>query len=158
MEVVQNILNEIWKGNGKTRFKKKQWEVEPKPSTGRIWDDGDKIKAVDTELDQSLKNMLPTKGSRARPEDERDVDQRNGVGKNRFTRDLLFYCQLQPSRVQEISSSARLQQLGSTVKAADKLASLFISASKLAKSRPSNSINLIFQQKGIVEIRQRRHC
>ncbi|KHG05010.1 Serine/threonine-protein kinase TOR [Gossypium arboreum] len=26
--------------------------------------------------------MLPTKGSRARPEDERDVDQRNGVGKN----------------------------------------------------------------------------
>ncbi|TYG86568.1 hypothetical protein ES288_A13G143600v1 [Gossypium darwinii] len=45
-------------------------------------DDGDKIKAVDTELDQSLKNMLPTKGSRACPEDERDVDQRNGVGKN----------------------------------------------------------------------------
>ncbi|KAK8317957.1 hypothetical protein V6Z11_A13G141200 [Gossypium hirsutum] len=26
--------------------------------------------------------MLPTKGSRACPEDERDVDQRNGVGKN----------------------------------------------------------------------------
>ncbi|PPR93773.1 hypothetical protein GOBAR_AA26890 [Gossypium barbadense] len=69
---------------------------------------------------------------------------------NRFTRDLLFYYQLQLLRVREILASARLQQLGSTPKAADKLASLFISASKLAKARPSNSINLIFQQ--------RRHC
>ncbi|PPS06445.1 hypothetical protein GOBAR_AA14232 [Gossypium barbadense] len=46
-------------------------------------DDGDEIKAGDSELDPSSKNMLPTKGSRARPEEERDADQRNGVGRNR---------------------------------------------------------------------------
>ncbi|KAA3481394.1 putative protein isoform X6 [Gossypium australe] len=37
------------------------------------------------------------------------------------------------------ATSARLQQLGSTPKAANKLASLFISASKLAKARPNIS-------------------
>ncbi|KHF97226.1 Macrophage colony-stimulating factor 1 receptor [Gossypium arboreum] len=45
-------------------------------------DDGDEIKAGDTELDPSSKNMLLTKGSCARPGDERDADQRNRVGKN----------------------------------------------------------------------------
>ncbi|KAB2050462.1 hypothetical protein ES319_A13G248100v1 [Gossypium barbadense] len=64
--------------------KKKDKEIrENEQDRLRKMDDGDEIKAGDSELDPSSKNMLPTKGSRARPEEERDADQRNGVGRNR---------------------------------------------------------------------------
>ncbi|TYH93674.1 hypothetical protein ES332_A13G269900v1 [Gossypium tomentosum] len=64
--------------------KKKDKEIrENEQDRSRKMDDGDEIKAGDSELDPSTKNMLPTKGSRARPEEERDADQRNGVGRNR---------------------------------------------------------------------------
>ncbi|KAH1091375.1 hypothetical protein J1N35_018632 [Gossypium stocksii] len=147
----------------------------------RKMDDGDEIKAGDTELDPSSKNMLPTKGSHACPEHERDDDQRNGVGRNSSRVQKLWnakmtifqgkaaYIRLAPVYSQDpcalatiinhitwdtnmsepflevdvklnlcletcsfasSATSARLQQLGSTPKAADKLASLFISASK----------------------------
>nr|KJB83755.1 hypothetical protein B456_013G262700 [Gossypium raimondii] len=70
------IANEIQKKKDKESRENEQNRL------GKM-DDGDEIKAGDTELDPSSKNMLPTKGSRARPEDERDADQRNGVGRNR---------------------------------------------------------------------------
>ncbi|TYI48772.1 hypothetical protein E1A91_D13G270800v1 [Gossypium mustelinum] len=70
------IANEIQKKKDKESRENEQDRL-------RKMDDGDEIKAGDTELDPSSKNMPPTKGSRARPEDERDADQRNGVGRNR---------------------------------------------------------------------------
>ncbi|KAG4113573.1 hypothetical protein ERO13_D13G232000v2 [Gossypium hirsutum] len=70
------IANEIQKKKDKESRENEQDRL-------RKMDDGDEIKAGDTELDPSSKNMPPTKGSHARPEDERDADQRNGVGRNR---------------------------------------------------------------------------
>ncbi|XVF05459.1 hypothetical protein REPUB_Repub05bG0174000 [Reevesia pubescens] len=69
------IANEILK---KKDMEKRELEQERL----RKMENGDERMAGDAELDQSSKNMLP-KGSSAHPEDERDADQRNGVGKKR---------------------------------------------------------------------------
>ncbi|PPD94737.1 hypothetical protein GOBAR_DD08273 [Gossypium barbadense] len=67
-------------------------------------DDGDEIKAGDTELDPSSKNMPPTKGSHARPEDERDADQRNGVGRNSGKQKFRSVSRSPESRRRSVSS------------------------------------------------------
>ncbi|XWS74094.1 hypothetical protein CRYUN_Cryun02cG0186000 [Craigia yunnanensis] len=69
------ITNEIQK-------KKDEESRELEQERLREMDNEDERKAADAELDPSSKNMLP-KGSSARPEDERDADQRNGFERKR---------------------------------------------------------------------------
>ncbi|XWS71651.1 hypothetical protein CRYUN_Cryun03dG0156600 [Craigia yunnanensis] len=72
------IANEIQKKKDKESRELEQERL-------RKMEDGDERKTGDAELDPSSKNMLP-KGSSARPEDKRDADQRNGVGRKRVSR------------------------------------------------------------------------
>ncbi|XVF20001.1 hypothetical protein REPUB_Repub11eG0160200 [Reevesia pubescens] len=69
------IANEIQKKKDKESRELEQERL-------RKMDEGDERKAAGLELDPSSKNILP-KASSARPEDERDADQRNGVGRKR---------------------------------------------------------------------------
>ncbi|XP_022752709.1 serine/arginine repetitive matrix protein 1-like [Durio zibethinus] len=71
------IANEIQK-------KKEKESRELEQERLRKMDDGDEAKAGDVELDPFSKNM--PKGSSAHPEDERDADQRNGVGRRRVSK------------------------------------------------------------------------
>ncbi|KAK8596298.1 hypothetical protein V6N12_064797 [Hibiscus sabdariffa] len=74
------IVNEIQKKKDKD---KESRELEQERV--RKMDDGDERKAGDAELDHSSKNMLP-KGSNVCHEEERDADQRNGLGRKRVSR------------------------------------------------------------------------
>ncbi|KAK8485972.1 hypothetical protein V6N12_046837 [Hibiscus sabdariffa] len=74
------IANEIQKKKDKD---KESRELEQERV--RKMDDGDERKAGDAELDHSSKNMLP-KGSSVCHEEERDADQRNGLGRKRVSR------------------------------------------------------------------------
>ncbi|EOY33952.1 Splicing factor PWI domain-containing protein, putative isoform 2 [Theobroma cacao] len=72
------IANEIQKKKDKESGELEQERL-------RKMDNGDERKAGDLELEPSSKNKLP-KSSSARPEGERDADQRNGVGRKRVSR------------------------------------------------------------------------
>ncbi|KAE8705654.1 transcription initiation factor IIA large subunit-like isoformX2 [Hibiscus syriacus] len=72
------IANEIQK-------KKNKESRELEEERLRKMDNGDESKAADMELDLSSKNMLP-KGSSVSHEEERDADQRNGLGRKRGSR------------------------------------------------------------------------